>query len=82
VSSTLFQSPSRAGIAATRHELTFLNVFRLVQALVYIGLAYTPSKLGWPLLGAAGFARGVTSLYLIFALLALLFNRRSMAYPP
>ena len=81
MSSTLLQSPARAGAATTRHELTFLNVFRLVQALVYIGLAYTPSKLGWPMLGAPGFARGVASMYMIFALLALLLNRRSMAYP-
>ncbi|GGY26516.1 two-component sensor histidine kinase [Rhodanobacter panaciterrae] len=66
--------------ATIRHELSFLNVFRLVQALVYAGLAFGPSGMGWPQLAAPGFARTVTTLYLIFALVALLLNRRSMPY--
>ncbi|MFC5581947.1 sensor histidine kinase [Rhodanobacter terrae] len=71
---------SSANPATIRHELSFLNVFRLVQALVYCGLAFGPSGLGWPQLAEPGFARTVTTLYLIFALLALLLNRRSMPY--
>ncbi|WP_108470974.1 sensor histidine kinase [Rhodanobacter thiooxydans] len=69
-----------AGTATIRHELTFLNVFRLVQALVYVGLAFSPPGLGWPKLATPDFARTVAMLYLVFALGALLFNRRSMPY--
>jgi two-component system sensor histidine kinase PilS (NtrC family) len=81
VSSTPALSASRAaGYATIRHELSFLNVFRVVQALVYGGLAFSPDGLGWPHLQAADFARGIAALYLVFALIALLFNRRSMSY--
>ncbi|WP_158879766.1 HAMP domain-containing sensor histidine kinase [Rhodanobacter sp. L36] len=81
MSSTSALSATRAAVNATiRHELSFLNVFRLVQALVYAGLAFTPAGLGWPLLHTADFARGVATLYLVFALIALLFNRRSMGF--
>jgi two-component system sensor histidine kinase PilS (NtrC family) len=67
-------------MATIRHELSFLNVYRLVQSLVYIGLAYSPMGVGWPELSAHGFARTLATLYLIFALVALLLNRRSMPY--
>ena len=80
MSSTASMSTPRAGTATIRHELTFLNAFRLVQALVYAGLAFSPPNLGWPALAMPEFARTVTTLYLVFALLALLFNRRSMPY--
>jgi len=80
MSSTASMSNPRAGTATIRHELTFLNAFRLVQALVYAGLAFSPPGLGWPDLAMPDFARAVTTLYLLFALLALLFNRRSMPY--
>ena len=70
----------RAGTATIRHELSFLNAFRLVQALVYVGLAFSPPGLGWPELATPDFARAVTTAYLMFALVALLFNRRSMPY--
>ena len=80
VSSTASLSSTATGVATIRHELSFLNVFRLVQALVYVGLAYSPAWLGWPELGAADFAHSVTGLYLLFALVSLLFNRRSMPY--
>ncbi|OOG45487.1 ATP-binding protein [Rhodanobacter sp. C01] len=68
------------GITTIRHELTFLNTFRLVQALVYVGLAFSPAGIGWPKLASPQLAHGVAAAYLIFALVALLFNRRSMAY--
>ena len=80
MSSPLPLSAPRASAATIRHELTFLNVFRLVQSLVYLALAYSPSALGWPALGMPGFARSVTSVYLVCALVLLLFNRRSMAH--
>ena len=61
--------------ASVRHELLFLNTFRLVQALVYIGLAFSPSGPGWPEVGSPGFARGVAVLYLLFAVIALWLTR-------
>jgi two-component system sensor histidine kinase PilS (NtrC family) len=67
-------------MATIRHELSFLNVYRVVQSLVYIGLAYSAMGVGWPELSAHGFARTLATLYLIFALVALLLNRRSMPY--
>ena len=80
MSSTPSLVSPRAGSATVRHELTFLNAFRLVQALVYIGLAFSPAGLGWPQLTAPDFARTVATLYLVYALAALLLNRRSMPY--
>ncbi|RUL76703.1 sensor histidine kinase [Dyella choica] len=52
----------------TRHELLFLNYFRLAQALVYVGLAFTPSSSGWPHLNNGDLARLVAAGYLLFAL--------------
>ncbi len=66
------------GTATIRHELSFLNVFRLVQSLVYVGLAFSPAGMGWPDLAQPGFARSLAIGYLIIALVALLLNRRSM----
>ncbi|WP_458069910.1 sensor histidine kinase [Rhodanobacter sp. BL-MT-08] len=71
---------SHTGNQAVRHELTFLNVFRVIQALVYVGLAFTPMGLGWPQLGSLNFAGYVVTLYLLFALLSLALNRRSMGF--
>ncbi len=80
MSSTPVFAESPAGTAAVRHELSFLNVFRLVQSLVYAGLAFTPAGMGWPELATPGLARTVATVYLVFALVALLLNRRSMGY--
>ncbi len=80
VSSAPSFTASSASPATIRHELSFLNAFRLVQALVYAGLAFSPAGMGWPQLATPGFARTVTTFYLIFALIALLLNRRSMPY--
>ena len=51
----------------TRHELLFLNYFRLAQALVYVGLAFTPAGMGWPHLDSPGLARLVAVMYLLAA---------------
>ncbi|MEO5829323.1 MAG: ATP-binding protein [Rhodanobacter sp.] len=67
-----------ASTPAIRHELSFLNGFRLVQALVYTGLAFSPSGLGWPQLAEPDLAHGMVALYVVFALVMLLLNRRSM----
>lgn len=76
--SSLLRPP--AASITTRHELTFLNVFRVIQALVYIGLALSPAGSVWSPLGMSTLARSVTLAYLLFAVVALLFNRRSMAH--
>ncbi|OOG59069.1 two-component sensor histidine kinase [Rhodanobacter sp. B05] len=80
MSSPALLTDPRAGTATIRHELSFLNVFRLVQSLVYIGLAFSPAGMGWPQLTSPVFARTLSTVYLIFALVALLLNRRSMSY--
>lgn len=66
--------------AAIRHELSFLNAFRLVQALVYVGLAFSPPGLGWPQLTSPDLAHTMVTLYVGFAMLMLLLNRRTMPY--
>jgi len=80
VSSASSLTTSYAGAQTVRHELTFLNVFRVIQALVYVSLAFTPLGLGWPQLGTFNFAGCVTTLYLLFALLSLGLTRRSMGF--
>ncbi|WP_426702212.1 sensor histidine kinase [Rhodanobacter sp. Col0626] len=80
MSSTPTFTVVRSAATTVRHELSFLNAFRLIQALVYVGLAFSPPGLGWPELGPLDLARGVAALYLVFALLAVLWNRRSMPY--
>ncbi|MGY3040192.1 two-component system sensor histidine kinase PilS (NtrC family) [Rhodanobacter sp. TND4EL1] len=71
---------TRTATATIRHELSFLNGFRLVQALVYAGLAFSPPGMGWPQLSAPSYAHGMVLLYLLFALVMLLVNRRSMPH--
>ncbi|MDE2088214.1 MAG: two-component sensor histidine kinase, partial [Xanthomonadaceae bacterium] len=66
--------------AAIRHEMLFFNVFRLVQALVYIGLAFAPSKIGGVSAGSLQFALVVTLPYLLFAVAALSLTRRCVPY--
>ncbi|HUH54718.1 MAG TPA: ATP-binding protein [Rhodanobacter sp.] len=73
--------PASSGPATTFYnELTFLNVFRLIQALVYMGLAFSPAGLGWPSVPDPAFAHHVAEAYLLFALVSLLLNRRSMPH--
>lgn len=74
-----FDAP-RAVPAAIRHELLFFNTFRLVQALVYIVLAFAPL---WP----SGIARQapqsallITLPYLLFAVAALALTSRCVPY--
>jgi two-component system, NtrC family, sensor histidine kinase PilS len=80
VSSTPSFAAANAGAVTVRHELSFLNGFRLVQALVYLGLAFGPRGMGWLELSAPDLARAVATVYLLFALLAVLLNRRSMPF--
>ena len=57
---------------ATRRELYFFNLFRVLQACIYVGLAYSPLAIAWidlrfPLLGRVN-----ALLYLFFALVLFL----------
>lgn len=70
------RDPSASG--AVRHELLFLNFFRLAQSLIYVGLAFSPPQLGWPQVGNTDIARGMSLLYLLFALGVLLLARQGM----
>lgn len=79
MSSTSPFDATRAG-ATVRHELSFLNIFRLIQAVVYIGLAFSPAGAGWPELAAPQLARSVAVLHLTFALASLLLGRQSMVH--
>jgi two-component system, NtrC family, sensor histidine kinase PilS len=63
----------------TRHELLFLNYFRLAQALVYVGLAFTPAGMGWPHLDSAALARLVAVVYLLFAVAVVSINHMTRA---
>jgi two-component system sensor histidine kinase PilS (NtrC family) len=80
VSSTPLPADAPASVTTVRHELSFLNVFRLIQALVYVGLAFGTVGLGGLQPAEPGFARSLVVAYLLFALVMLLLNRRSMPY--
>ena len=78
MSSTAPPVPSapRQATEAIRHELSFLNYFRLVQACIYVGLAFSPPGLGWPKLNDVGFARNIALVFLLFTVVVLLLTRR------
>jgi two-component system sensor histidine kinase PilS (NtrC family) len=56
---------------SVRHELYFLNWFRIAQALVYAGLAFSPPEMHWLLLPQPTFARVTALFYLLFAVVML-----------
>ncbi|MFK2877415.1 HAMP domain-containing histidine kinase [Rhodanobacter hydrolyticus] len=66
--------------AAIRHEMLFFNGFRLMQALVYIGLAFAPAQIHGLSLESLRFALVVTLPYLLFAVAALALTRRCVPY--
>ncbi|HET6633153.1 MAG TPA: ATP-binding protein [Rhodanobacteraceae bacterium] len=59
---------------SVRHEFYFLNLFRVLQACVYMALAFSP-LLGWTHLRMPVLARVLATLYLAFALFAWLRTR-------
>ncbi|MDO1527731.1 ATP-binding protein [Fulvimonas sp. R45] len=63
--------PRTAPQGTVRHELLFLGYFRLAQALIYTGLAFSPQGAGWTRPQDAALARAAGLLYLLFAVLAL-----------
>jgi len=59
LSKSPFAAIAIAGTGIVRHELSFLNIFRLIQAVVYAGLAFS-TVVGQSLqIGAPDFARGL-----------------------
>jgi two-component system sensor histidine kinase PilS (NtrC family) len=66
--------------AAIRHEMLFFNAFRLIQALVYIGLAFAPTRIGGVPTASPQLALLVTLPYLLFATAALALTRRCVPY--
>ncbi|HET7268321.1 MAG TPA: HAMP domain-containing sensor histidine kinase [Oleiagrimonas sp.] len=61
----------RSNAVSMRNELYFLHWFRLVQASVYVGLAFSKSQLHLLVLTTPLFARGVAVCYLAFAVIML-----------
>ncbi|HVB83552.1 MAG TPA: ATP-binding protein [Rhodanobacteraceae bacterium] len=61
---------------AVRRELYFFNLFRVLQATVYTGLAFSPLAVQWVVLSEPLLARVTAVLYLLFALIALLQTRQ------
>jgi Signal transduction histidine kinase len=82
VSSTVLPqlNAQRAVPAAIRHEMLFLNAFRVLQALVYIGLAFAPTQIGGVPLNSSQLALLVTLPYLLFAVAALALTGRCVPY--
>ncbi|MGA0586110.1 sensor histidine kinase [Dyella sp. KRB-257] len=72
----------RRATTAIRHELFFLNYFRLAQAAVYVVLAYSPLGVHWLNLTHPDFAQSVVVAYLLAALAILLLTRRLTVIAP
>ncbi|UXI67691.1 ATP-binding protein [Tahibacter amnicola] len=67
----LFAGQEGTGETA-RRELYFFNLFRILQACVYAGLAYSPLAVTWVDLRYPALARASSLAYLIFALVAFM----------
>ena len=80
MSSPSFVAKATTGPGTIRYELTFLNVFRVIQAVVYTGLAFGMTPVDGLDLGSRDFARDVAISYMLFALFMLLLNRVSMPH--
>jgi len=59
-----------------RRELYVLNIYRVLQALVFLGLSLSDVLVNWMPMRAPVQARAVALLYLLFALLVLSHTRR------
>jgi two-component system, NtrC family, sensor histidine kinase PilS len=68
------RSPS-AG-ETVRRELYVLNLFRVLQALVYVALSFSAVAVDWLPVRAPALARLTAAVYLLFALLTLLRTRQ------
>ncbi len=63
-----------------RRELYFANLFRLLEATFYAGLAFSPLAVGWIHLDFPLLANSVSILYLLFATAMLVLTRRQLHY--
>jgi two-component system sensor histidine kinase PilS (NtrC family) len=68
----LFGVGSAVGGETTRRELYFFNLFRVLQACIYTGLAYSPLAVAWVDLRFPLLARLSSVVYLVFALIAFM----------
>ncbi|HET6912653.1 MAG TPA: ATP-binding protein [Rhodanobacteraceae bacterium] len=59
-----------------RRELYVLNLFRVLQAVVYVALSFSEVVVDWLPVRAPALARLTAALYLLFALVALLRTRQ------
>jgi len=59
-----------------RRELYVLNLFRVLQALVYVALSFSEVAVNWLPVRAPTLARLTAAVYLLFALVALLRTRQ------
>ncbi len=64
-----------------RRELYFANLFRLLEATVYAGLAFSPLAVGWIRLDFPLLASSVSILYLLFAAAMLVSTQHRRRYP-
>jgi len=71
----LSQQPPSSG-ETLRRELYVLNLFRVLQALVYVALSFSEVAVDWLPVRLPTLARLTAALYLLFALLALLRTRQ------
>lgn len=60
----------------TRRELYFFNLYRLLEAVVYIGLVFSPLAVDWITISHTGLGRLVAVLYLGLAAVLLLWTDR------
>jgi two-component system sensor histidine kinase PilS (NtrC family) len=78
VSAAIASPAQRPATGNLGNELYFLNWFRIAQALVYVGMAFSPPGTHWFTLPQPLFARVVALLYLVFAGLMLWSTRLCM----
>ncbi len=63
-----------------QRELYFANLFRLLEATVYAGLAFSPLAVGWIRLDFPLLANSVSIFYLVFATATLVLTRHPLHY--
>ena len=60
----------------TRRELYFFNLYRVLEAVVYLGLVFSPLAFDWVKISNTSLGRGVAVVYFVIALLMLLSTDR------
>lgn len=60
----------------TRRELYFFNLYRVLEAVVYLGLVFSPLAFDWVKISNTMLGRGVAVVYFVIALLMLVSTDR------